>query len=163
MAVGSQRRRYRDRQRPPPGPRERVTLELSGVAHGGEAISRHEGRVFFVPYALPGDKVVAEIVQAARENDGLVSMNTVRARLWNEHGSTVYPPVIGATVNALAAQRALVAVGWEITTGSRTRNSGKPTRRYRYLPKRPAASPAGPTGSLVERTSPHAPSGPVTP
>ena len=59
----SQRRRYRDRQRPPAGPRERVTLELSGVAHGGEAIGRHEGRVFFVPYGLPGETVVAEIVQ----------------------------------------------------------------------------------------------------
>ena len=45
------------------GPRERVTLELTGVAHGGEAIGRHEGRVFFVPYGLPGETVVAEIVQ----------------------------------------------------------------------------------------------------
>jgi 23S rRNA (uracil1939-C5)-methyltransferase len=61
VAVASQRRRYRQRQ--PAGPRERVTLELSGVAHGGEAIGRHDGRVFFVPYGLPGETVVAEIVQ----------------------------------------------------------------------------------------------------
>ena len=59
----SQRRRYRQRQAQTTGPRERVTLELSGVAHGGEAIGRHEGRVFFVPYGLPGETVVAEIVQ----------------------------------------------------------------------------------------------------
>lgn len=59
--MASQRRRYRQRQ--PPGPRERVTLELTGVAHGGEAIGRHEGRVFFVPYGLPGETVVAEIAQ----------------------------------------------------------------------------------------------------
>src|SRR5215217_4445241 len=58
-----QRRRYRKRERPASGPRERVTLELTGVAHGGEAIGRHEGRVFFVPYGLPGETVVAEIVQ----------------------------------------------------------------------------------------------------
>ena len=57
------KRRYRQRQRQTDGPRERVTLELSGVAHGGEAIGRHEGRVFFVPYGLPGETVVAEIVQ----------------------------------------------------------------------------------------------------
>jgi 23S rRNA (uracil1939-C5)-methyltransferase len=55
--------RRRHRQRPPAGPRERVTLELTGVAHGGEAIGRHEGRVFFVPYGLPGETVTAEIVQ----------------------------------------------------------------------------------------------------
>jgi 23S rRNA (uracil1939-C5)-methyltransferase len=36
---------------------------LTGVAHGGEAIGRHEGRVFFVPYGLPGETVTAEIVQ----------------------------------------------------------------------------------------------------
>ena len=53
----------RQRQRLPTGPRERVRLELTGVAHGGEAIGRHEGRVFFVPYGLPGETVVAEIVQ----------------------------------------------------------------------------------------------------
>jgi 23S rRNA (uracil1939-C5)-methyltransferase len=57
----SSRRRHRQRQ--PTGPRERVTLTLTGVAHGGEAIGRHEGRVFFVPYGLPGETVVAEIVQ----------------------------------------------------------------------------------------------------
>jgi len=59
--MASKRRGYRQRQ--PTGPRERVTLELSGVAHGGEAIGRHEGRVFFVPYGLPGETVVAEIVE----------------------------------------------------------------------------------------------------
>ena len=58
--MSSKRRRYRDR--PPAGPRERVTLQLTGVAHGGEAIGRHEGRVFFVPYGLPGETVEAEIV-----------------------------------------------------------------------------------------------------
>jgi 23S rRNA (uracil1939-C5)-methyltransferase len=63
MAVRERRRRYRKREHQPTGPRERVTLELTGVAHGGEAIGRHEGRVFFVPYGLPGETVVAEIVQ----------------------------------------------------------------------------------------------------
>src|SRR5438067_11297883 len=56
-----QRRRPR-RQQQATGPRERVTLELTSVAHGGEAIGRHGGRVVFVPYGLPGETVVAEIV-----------------------------------------------------------------------------------------------------
>jgi 23S rRNA (uracil1939-C5)-methyltransferase len=33
------------------------------MAHGGEALGRHEGKVIFVPYALPGEEVVVEIVE----------------------------------------------------------------------------------------------------
>ncbi len=40
-----------------------LTLQLTGVAHGGAAIGRHEGKVIFVPYALPGETVRAEIVE----------------------------------------------------------------------------------------------------
>lgn len=36
---------------------ELIELELSGIAHGGAAIGRHEGRVIFVHYGLPGEKV----------------------------------------------------------------------------------------------------------
>ncbi len=32
------------------------------MAHGGEAIGRHEGRAIFVPYTIPGERVRAEIV-----------------------------------------------------------------------------------------------------
>lgn len=42
---------------------EQLTLRLTGIAHGGEALGRHEGRVVFVPYAVPGETVRAEIVQ----------------------------------------------------------------------------------------------------
>jgi len=40
-----------------------ITLRLTGIAHGGEALGRHEGRVVFVPYAIPGETVRVEIVQ----------------------------------------------------------------------------------------------------
>jgi len=36
---------------------------LTGMAHGGEALGRHEGKVIFVPYALPGEEVLVEVVQ----------------------------------------------------------------------------------------------------
>jgi 23S rRNA (uracil1939-C5)-methyltransferase len=36
-------------------------LQLTSMAHGGAALGRHEGRVIFVPYALPGETVRAEI------------------------------------------------------------------------------------------------------
>ncbi len=39
-----------------------ITLDLTGIAHGGEAIGRHAGKVIFVPYALPGERVRARLV-----------------------------------------------------------------------------------------------------
>lgn len=40
-----------------------ITLELTGMAHGGSAIGRHEGRAIFVPYGIPGEQVRVQIVQ----------------------------------------------------------------------------------------------------
>ncbi len=37
--------------------RESYTLQLTAIAHGGAALGRYEGRVIFVPYALPGETV----------------------------------------------------------------------------------------------------------
>lgn len=37
--------------------KETFTLQLTAIAHGGAALGRHEGRVIFVPYALPGETV----------------------------------------------------------------------------------------------------------
>lgn len=37
------------------------TLQLTHMAHGGAALGRYEERVIFVPYALPGETVRAEI------------------------------------------------------------------------------------------------------
>ncbi len=40
-----------------------ITLHLTGIAHGGTAVGRYGGKVVFVPYALPGETVRAEIVE----------------------------------------------------------------------------------------------------
>lgn len=40
---------------------ERIGLDITSMAHGGEAVGRHEGRVVFVRDALPGESVIAEI------------------------------------------------------------------------------------------------------
>jgi len=34
-----------------------IELQLTAMAHGGSALGRHEGRVVFVPYAIPGETV----------------------------------------------------------------------------------------------------------
>ena len=39
-------------------------LELTAMAHGGSALGRHEGRVIFVPYTIPGETVRVEIMEA---------------------------------------------------------------------------------------------------
>ncbi len=40
-----------------------LTLTITSLSHAGEGIGRHEGRAVFVPFALPGEIVRAEIVE----------------------------------------------------------------------------------------------------
>ena len=40
-----------------------IELTLNAIAHGGEALGKYEGKVVFVPYAIPGERVRAEIVE----------------------------------------------------------------------------------------------------
>ncbi len=40
-----------------------IDIKLEGVAHGGEAFGWHEGKITFVAYAIPGERVRAEVVQ----------------------------------------------------------------------------------------------------
>jgi len=39
------------------------TIQLTAIAHGGAALGRHEGRVIFVPYALPGETARVAITE----------------------------------------------------------------------------------------------------
>ena len=78
--------------------------------------------------------VESAIRRVAAENAGRVDMNLVRPLLRNEHGSTVTPQVIGATVNALKRAGHLVDDGWVVTTGSTSGNNGRPARAYRWRP-----------------------------
>lgn len=50
-----------------------ITLTITALSHAAEGIGRHEGRAIFVPYALPGEIVRAEIVSEKK--------NFARARL----------------------------------------------------------------------------------
>jgi 23S rRNA (uracil1939-C5)-methyltransferase len=43
--------------------RDHIELHLTDVAHGGAALGRHEGKVVFVPYAIPDEEVLVEIVE----------------------------------------------------------------------------------------------------
>lgn len=39
-----------------------IELTLAEMVHGGNALGRHQGRPIFVPYAIPGERILARIV-----------------------------------------------------------------------------------------------------
>lgn len=47
---------------------ERVEVEITGVAHGGIFVARHEGRVIFVSDAIPGERVIAQITDDTKSS-----------------------------------------------------------------------------------------------
>ena len=67
----------------------RVEVEITGVAHGGIFVARHEGRVIFVSDAIPGETVVAEITDDSKSSfwradtvEVLTSSEHRRAHVW---------------------------------------------------------------------------------
>lgn len=48
------------------GEGDRLTLEVTDLGHDGEGVARHRGLVVFIPGALPGERVVAELVERKR-------------------------------------------------------------------------------------------------
>ena len=43
-----------------------IEIELTDLAHGGDAVGRHEGRAVFIPGGIPGEVVRAEITEERR-------------------------------------------------------------------------------------------------
>ncbi|NYE21057.1 class I SAM-dependent RNA methyltransferase [Microbacterium immunditiarum] len=46
-----------------------IDLDITGVAHGGVFVARHEGRVVFVPDAIPGERIRARLTEAGPDAD----------------------------------------------------------------------------------------------
>ena len=42
------------------------TLEVTGVALGGKALARHDGRVVFIDRGLPGDTIEARLTRSKK-------------------------------------------------------------------------------------------------
>ncbi|BDV30014.1 class I SAM-dependent RNA methyltransferase [Microbacterium terricola] len=49
-------------------PGDIIDLELTGVAHGGVFVGRHEGRVVFVPDVLPGERARVRLTDTAKSS-----------------------------------------------------------------------------------------------
>ncbi|MBC8170334.1 MAG: TRAM domain-containing protein, partial [Anaerolineae bacterium] len=43
--------------------KELFEVELTAMAHGGSALGRHEKRTVFIPYTIPGERVLARITK----------------------------------------------------------------------------------------------------
>jgi 23S rRNA (uracil1939-C5)-methyltransferase len=56
-----------------------IELQLDSMAHGGEAVGRHEGKVIFVPYAIPGEVVHVCVVEEHKQWARAVVMGLVKA------------------------------------------------------------------------------------
>jgi tRNA/tmRNA/rRNA uracil-C5-methylase (TrmA/RlmC/RlmD family) len=50
------------------GPGDIIDLEITDVAHGGVFVARHEGRVVFVPDAIPGERVRVRLTETAKKS-----------------------------------------------------------------------------------------------
>ncbi|HEX5176531.1 MAG TPA: TRAM domain-containing protein [Chthoniobacteraceae bacterium] len=44
-----------------------LELEITDVAFGGNGVARHDGKVYFVPFTIPGEKVVARVVREKKK------------------------------------------------------------------------------------------------
>ncbi len=40
-----------------------LTLQIHDIAFGGKGVARHEGKVFFIPFTIPGETVTARVVR----------------------------------------------------------------------------------------------------
>ena len=47
---------------------DEIDLDITGIAHGGVCVARHDGRVVFVADAIPGERVRARVIEARKKS-----------------------------------------------------------------------------------------------
>lgn len=132
-------------------PGERLQLEIASMAHGGEAVARHDGRVVFVRGAIPGETVEAELTHAPAHGRFL---RTRAIEILSASPDRVVPPCEYAgrcggcdwQHMAVAAQRRWKA---RIVSEQLTRIGGEPQNRWADLT---VESVPGDTTGLAWRT-----------
>lgn len=102
----------------PSAPVDQQTADTLGLI-AGDRVHRTDRQI-----------ITDAIETVAARSGGDVDPNELRAEITG----LVYPNVIGATVSALVKQGRLKHSGWVVTTGSQSRNSGRPAKTYTYHP-----------------------------
>jgi len=46
---------------------EQIALEITDIAYGGAGLGRHEGRVVFVPFSIPGETLTVRVTRLTRQ------------------------------------------------------------------------------------------------
>lgn len=72
-------------------PGDLIELDITGIAHGGVCVARHDGRVVFVADAIPGERVRARVTEARKKSfaraatvEVLVASPDRRPHIWPE-------------------------------------------------------------------------------
>jgi tRNA/tmRNA/rRNA uracil-C5-methylase (TrmA/RlmC/RlmD family) len=113
-------------------PGDLIELDVTGIAHGGVCVARHDGRVVFVADAIPGERVRARVTEARKKSfaraatvEVLEASQDRRPHIWPEAALDRDPDerAGGAEFGhiALARQRALKA---EVLTDALRRFGG---------------------------------------
>ncbi len=135
----------------PLSPGDLVELDVTGIAHGGVCVARHEGRVVFVSDAIPGERVLARITEARKKSFARAATVSVieasedrRPHIWPEAALERDPDdrAGGAEFGhiALERQRALKA---EVLADSLRRFGGLDDARIAAAAAAPGSAGAG--------------------
>ena len=57
---------------------QQVELEVNGLTHEGEGVARYQGYTVFVPEALPGDRVRAEVISTRKQHGRALPLSVLR-------------------------------------------------------------------------------------
>ncbi|TCK34314.1 tRNA/tmRNA/rRNA uracil-C5-methylase (TrmA/RlmC/RlmD family) [Leucobacter luti] len=91
-----------------------IELDVTGIAHGGVSVARHEGRVVFVADAIPGERVRARVTDAKKKSFARATTTEVldaspdrRPHVWSEADVSRDPEARagGAEFGHIALQR----------------------------------------------------------
>ena len=120
---------------------DRIALDVTSMAHGGEAVARHDGRVVFVRDAIPGEGVIAALTSVPAHGR---FMRARAVEIVAASPDRVTPPCAYAGSCGgcdwqhitLAAQRRFKA---GVVAEQLTRIGGEPPTRWSHLEVEPVA------------------------